>query len=128
MSMPAAPRVNYTMCTPSIKITPGCTVCLFECTGSYLTDRDLNDVKRALWDARVKWHSIGLELGIPHSDLAAIESRHRGAPDACFRDMLTKFLQHAPPQERTWTQLADVMASPMVGQGDIAEQLRMDYC
>ena len=38
-----------------------------------LTEADLADVQRALWDGRAKWYNLGLELGLIAGTLDAIQ-------------------------------------------------------
>ena len=91
-----------------------------------LTSRDLRTVRRAVWDARTKWMDIGLELDLNMSDLAAIEAVHRADIGRCFIEMLTVWLKQVDPPP-TWTALVAALQDPVIGCGDLAEQVESKY-
>ena len=77
--------------------------------------------------ARAQWYHIGLALGIEADDLDAIQDSNRANPDKCLTDVLKLFLRQVDPKP-SWKRLADAMASPSVGRGDIAADLREQHC
>ena len=76
----------------------------------------------AIWDARSKWYDIGVGLCVSPDTLDVIEENKRGVCDACFREMLKEWLRRPKPHP-TWTELAEVLRSPMIGYGHLANQL-----
>ncbi len=66
-------------------------MCTFSPTsGVTLTVKDL---KKALYPARAKWRSIGVELDVELSDLDDIEDRYASKPDGngrCLEEMIRK--------------------------------------
>ncbi len=55
---------------------------------SELSDRNLNDVIGAIFEARDKWYEIGLGLRIHVDILEAINADH-STVNRCLREMLT---------------------------------------
>ena len=55
-----------------------------------LTEADLADIQRALWDGRAKWYNLGLELGLIAGTLDAIQLTNVNDVDTYFRSMLKK--------------------------------------
>ena len=45
-----------------------------------------------------QWMNIGAMLSLNHGRLTAIETRCRGAPDNCLREMLNEWLQQVNPR------------------------------
>ncbi len=53
----------------------------------------MRDLKKVLYPARAKWHSIGVELDVELSDLDDIEDRYASKPDGngrCLEEMIRK--------------------------------------
>ena len=92
-----------------------------------LNTKDLQTVFRELYDARTKWNSIGLELGMSYSDLQAIKQRNRDDPDECFKDLLSRWLNQVNPKP-TWEALVGTLESQVVGHEQLAETVRGRYC
>ena len=91
------------------------------CTVDCLGPNDLRKVRDSVWEARVQWYDLGLELDISPDTLDAIEVANGQNPDRCFRAMLTKWLrEHERP---TWRALAEALRSPSVGQSNLAEEI-----
>ena len=83
---------------------------------------DLIKVQKAIWESRTDWYDIGLGLLVSPDTLDAIQKDHRDISKTCFREMLKVWLRRAEPKP-TWTELATVLRSPMVGYEHLAEQL-----
>ncbi len=94
--------------------------------GHPLTIRDLQTVFSGLHEARYKWNSIGLALGMNHGDLAAIAEQHRHDPDKCFKESLSCCLKQTEP-EPTWEVVVSALESPIVGHGQLAERMKGKY-
>jgi hypothetical protein len=85
----------------------------------YLTSNDIREVQKQVWEARVKWYNIGIELGIDVNDLKVIKhgANHHDI-DNCFTDMLVIWLRQRRP---TWEALANALRSEPVGYPQLAE-------
>ena len=91
-----------------------------------LTIKDLKYVKKAVWGARTKWMDIGLELDIIKTDLDAINAEYRGEIEKCFMEMLSLWLKQIDPPP-TWLAMVAALKDPIIGFGDIAEQVECNY-
>ena len=91
-----------------------------------LTVKDLKTVRKAVWGARTKWMDIGLELDLDVTDLTAIDATHRGDVGRCFIEMLTLWLKQVDPPP-TWSTMVAALQEPIIGYGDIAEQVENKY-
>ena len=80
----------------------------------------MSKVFKELYDARIKWYSLGLELEMNHSTLVAIRMKHNNSPDECFSDMLSTWLKSSKP---TLTKLVSALKSPTVGFECLANKL-----
>ena len=92
-----------------------------------LTVKDLKTVRKAVWGARTKWMDIGLELDLDVTDLTAIDATHRGDVGRCFIEMLTLWLKKETDPPPTWSAMAAALKDPIIGFGDIAEQVECNY-
>ena len=79
-------------------------------------------ILRTTWEARGKWFSIGLELGIGLDSLKTIEMSYLSKIDDCFREVIMQWLKMARPVP-TLAALANALCSPIVGFGPLAEQI-----
>ena len=52
---------------------------------------------RILLPVSSQWMNIGTMLNLNHGRLTAIETRYRGVPDNCLREMLNEWLQQVNP-------------------------------
>ena len=95
------------------------------CVGQ-LTINNLRTVQSAVWEARVKWLYIGLELGLNRDTLDAIKKKNPNITDNCFTEMLTVWLKMVNPPP-TWSALADALKLPTVGYGQLGEQVESKY-
>ena len=59
-----------------------------------LTINDLQEVKKALWEARLKWRDLGAEIGVDENTLGSISMTERN-PEDCLRKMLAGWLRGA---------------------------------
>ena len=72
-----------------------------------------------------KYRAIGLMLNLSPSTIQDLENRHRGDPNECLLDVLTKWLQQVDPPA-SWEDI--IKALHVVQRQDIAERLRYKYC
>ena len=87
-----------------------------------LTEADLADVQRALWEGRARWYNLGLELGLTAGTLDAIQLTNVNDVDTCFRSMLKKWLRKSELVP-TWSSLARALREPPVGLEELAQRL-----
>ena len=80
---------------------------------------DFANVQEALWDARSKWHNIGIRLNLTVSELDA-ESRF--GLEEKFNLMIKTRLKKSEPC--TWRELYDALNHPTVDMSKVAEKLR----
>ena len=83
---------------------------------------NLRDVQDAVWPARSKYYNIGIELGVPDGDLDAFEKSNSYRVDGCFMDVLKHLLRRS--EGLSQKKLADALASPPVGFGNLADNIR----
>ena len=69
---------------------------------------------------------IGLELDLSVADLTAIKATHRGDIGRCFIEMLTPWLKQVDPPP-TWSAMVTALQDPIIGFGNIAEQVESNY-
>ena len=89
-------------------------------TGGLSID-SLSDVVKAVWEARVEWYDIGVELRVSPDTLDTIQKDHRDTKP-CFREMLKVWLRRTEPRP-SWAELAKALRSPTVGYEDLADRL-----
>lgn len=76
-----------------------------------------------------RWKPFGLQLGLLPGELdtiAATPLLTPGGPVAYLQELLSRWLNHAPPFP-TLTKLCDVLRSPTVDQSRIAQALEQQY-
>ena len=79
-----------------------------------LKECSLQDIQSCLWNARVKWQTIGLALGIDITTLEVIKRNNPYDNDAAFQAMLLNYLRKANPVP-CWKDLAQALMSTPVG-------------
>ncbi len=87
-------------------------------TVKVLTEKDFKKVYNALYEARVKWRPIGIELGLQLSDLDDIEKRFftMWGNDRCLEETIRKWLKSRP----NWEKLIAALKSAPVGEEGVA--------
>ena len=83
---------------------------------------DLVTVQNAVWEARSKYYSLGLALGVQAGDLDAIEKSCMCKVDDCFVDMLKACLRSESGLSQE--ALAKALALPTVGFKHLGDQIR----
>ena len=92
----------------------------------YLSVNDLKEVYEELYDARTKWHNIGLSLKMNPNDLDAIKMKHKDDPGECFRELLSTWLKQANPKPM-WADLVTALKSPTVKYEQLSENVQKKY-
>ena len=87
---------------------------------------DLALVFEEAYEARAKWHDLGLALRVPEDELQSIESRCSRPKDG-LREMLRTWLRRVEPLP-TWAALVKALASKLVEEGPLAMGLEEKYC
>ena len=75
------------------------------------------------------WRALGLQLGMLYGELSTIEATPLlipGGPVAFLREVLSQWLDHAPPYP-TLTKLCGALRSHAVDQSRIALELEQQY-
>ena len=86
-----------------------------------LTTADLKRVRTFLYNVRLKWYDIGIELDVPKVALDEIKDRHNNDPAACLLDMLEVWLK-AENLRSTWTTLAGALNAVAVDEKGLASE------
>ena len=80
-----------------------------------------------LHSVRDSWYNIGLQLGIPHTELDCIRHEYENPLDL-LREMLRKWLDIAINPRPSWKAVITALRSPIVDKKHVAEQLESKYC
>ena len=80
--------------------------------------KHFKEVYDAIWDARVQYQNIGIELGVQPDTIDAIADTQRGNVDKCFGEVLKLSLKDGISQKR----IADALQSRMVGYGNLGQE------
>ena len=91
-----------------------------------LDQGDVGILQYELYSVRSKWYNLGMQLRIPTESLDCIQMENLSMPE-CLLKMLTVWLKCTNPPP-TWDILTEVLESPSVGEGHLAQQLRDKYC
>ena len=91
-----------------------------------MTLGDLRVVRKAIWDARSKWFSLGIELSITVTSLEAIKQKNKENADDCLTEMLLEWLRQASPKP-TWACIVAALREPTVGLEQLAESVEKEY-
>ena len=91
-----------------------------------LTLEDLCEVRGALHEVRAKWYDIGIEFKLSVGTLNAIRKDFPRAADR-LTELCIHWLKRIDPRP-SWEALTNVLESPPVGEGHLAQQLRDKYC
>ena len=66
-------------------------------------ENGVNERCRVIRSICLKWHEVGIMLGIKHSDLTTISMRNLKDPKPCCIEVLTKWLEDGSPHyPSTW--------------------------
>jgi len=69
-----------------------------------------------------KWHSLGIQLGLPPELLNAIEQNYSKDSQRCCVQMFHEWLVH-PELEPSWSSLIEALKSDFVCRRDVACEL-----
>ena len=83
-------------------------------------------VQKAIWDARSKWFTLGIELKMSVNSLEAIKQKNKENPDDCLTEMLLEWLKQANPKP-TWSCIVSALREPTVGLEQLAESIENQH-
>jgi len=87
---------------------------------------DLELVLDTRFDADMKWHKIGLLLGLSDEDLKHIGAKHK-LQQKCFHETLSLWLKEVDLLP-TWERLVDALENSMVKEYKLAKLVKKIYC
>ena len=93
-----------------------------------LTNEDLRTILTELFEAKIKWFDIGVQLELDVSVLEGINLKANSDPNDCFRNMLITWLRSSSKVEKTWRTLVEVLKSNTVGYEFLAEKINKKFC
>ena len=96
--------------------------------------RDLDIVIKELTSTQhlycAVWHDLGLQLGLYHPTLVAIDNKNGGDPVKCFRECMSAWLRGEDKVKDkdgpSWLSL--VSALETIGEHHIATNIKQKYC
>ena len=83
--------------------------------------RDLGSLLNQLQSASAKWWEIGLQLGLDHGELAAIQRNHPGDVQRCLSEVIYAWLVSSG--ETTSEQLALALSQPTIREMELAQEI-----
>ena len=100
--------------------------CLYYFILGQLTPHDLKTIRTEIWEARLKWCDIGIELELlSKNDLDIIQQNYTETTK-CFNEMLCEWLNRVDLQP-SWNSLANALCAPAVGLGHLAEKVKKKH-
>ena len=91
-----------------------------------LTNEDLVTILTELFEAKIKWFDVGLQLKLDVSILEGIKAN--SDPNDCFHEMFIAWLKSSSKVEKTWKTLVMVLKSKTVGYESLAERIDEKFC
>ena len=76
--------------------------------------------------AAKKWHSLGIQLGLPPECLDAIEQNHSRDSQRCCEEIFKDWLVR-PQLEPSWSSLIEALESDAVSQNNVACELKKHF-
>ena len=95
---------------------------LFTCT-----ELTLKALLIELHSVRVNWYNIGLELGIPYTELNCFRKMYSDPSDS-LREVLIHWLGTAVDPPPSWKAVVSALRSLIVNEMNVAAQLESKYC
>ena len=87
-----------------------------------LSIRDFAKVQEALWDARSKWHNIGIRLNLGVLEIKNINAEPGFGLEEKFNLMIETRLKKSEPC--TWRELYDALNHPTVDMASVADNFK----
>ena len=89
-----------------------------------LSINHLDQVRQAIWEGRIEWRNLGLELKLSPDTLKAISKKYPQSIDECFVEMLSEWLRSGC--RPTWEDMIWALRSPIVGLQALAIKLEKE--
>ena len=89
-----------------------------------LDDKDLAELHKVLFPARIQYKSFGLQIGVGVDEIACIEKINQD-PGHCLLEILTARLRKSEPL--TWNDIDAALREECVGLGNTADKIRKRY-
>lgn len=87
-----------------------------------LCKNDLKDVRDFLYEVRLKWYNLGLEMEVAVEDLDEIETKKMDPSDS-LREMLKNRLKSVD-NPLTWKMLANALRARAINELELAEKCK----
>ena len=81
----------------------------------------LVEVQHVIWEGRMEWRTLGLELGLSPDTLKTISGNHAQSVNDCFCEMISEWLRSG--SRPSWEVLMSALKSPIVGLQGLAFEL-----
>ena len=89
-----------------------------------LDEKDLAELHKVLFPARIQYKSFGLQIGVGVDEIACIEKMNQD-PGHCLLEILTAHLRKSEPL--TWNGIDAALREECVGLGSTADKIQMRY-
>ena len=82
----------------------------------------LKKFREFLFDVKLKWYDIGIELEIKQEELDVIKRINHEDPSACLLKMIAGWLKSTTDEKKAWKTLADALNSKPVNEKALAAE------
>ena len=89
------------------------------CAAMALHKKNLKEVRDFLYDVRLNWYNLGLEVGVEVEDLDEIKATSK-EPGDCLREMLIKRLKFGDPL--SWKTIGEALRAKAIDEHKLAEK------
>ena len=89
-----------------------------------LDEKDLAELHKVLFPARIQYKSFGLQIGVGVDEIACIEKMNQD-PSHCLLEILTARLRKSEPL--TWNDIDAALREECVGLGSTADKIQKRY-
>lgn len=81
----------------------------------------IKKVRDLLYEVRLKWYDLGIELEVEDGELDEIKSKNKDDHGACLRDMIRARLRFIW-DPLTWSHIADALSARAINELELAER------
>ena len=78
----------------------------------------LKEARNLLYDVRLKWYDIGVELNVDEKKLDEIKFKNKEDPGVCLREMLRVCLENT----LTWRAIAEALEAKAISELRLASE------
>ena len=79
------------------------------------------------WVRTVKWHNLGIKLGLENSVLEGIEKQYANNDEDCRRTMFSTWLSTMPSHKCTRRELLQALRSRAVAENHMADEYQKSF-